>query len=90
MRHLWPELMKVDLFQSVPELKVPVFFIEGRHDHEVPSEIAARYFAALQAPAKELIWFENAAHMVNSEERDLFNKIVVEKVLPLALAGKPE
>ena len=83
MKLLWPQLLKVDLFQSVPEIKVPVFFMEGRHDHEVPSEIAARYFAALKAPAKELIWFENSAHMVNSEERDLFNKMLVEKVLPM-------
>jgi pimeloyl-ACP methyl ester carboxylesterase len=87
MKLLWPQLFKVDLFRSVPELKVPVFFIEGRHDHEVPTEIAARYFAALKAPAKELVWFENAAHMVNSEERDAFNKTLLEKVLPIALAG---
>jgi pimeloyl-ACP methyl ester carboxylesterase len=85
MRLLWPELMQVDLFRSVPELKVPVFFLEGRHDHEVPSDIAARYFAALKAPAKELVWFEHSAHMVNSEERDLFNKILVEKVRPVAV-----
>lgn len=90
MKLLWPELFKVDLFQSVPELKVPVFFLEGRHDHEVPSEIAAMYFAVLKAPAKELIWFENAAHMVNSEEPTLFCNIMVEKVRPIALAGKPE
>jgi pimeloyl-ACP methyl ester carboxylesterase len=90
MKLLWPELFKVDLFQSVPELKVPVFFLEGRHDHEVPAEIAARYFSMLKAPAKELIWFENAAHMVNSEEPELFCRILVEKVLPIARAGKPE
>ncbi|MFH2107430.1 MAG: alpha/beta hydrolase [Chrysiogenia bacterium] len=90
MQLLWPQLYKVDLFLSVPELKVPVFFLEGRHDREVPSEISARYFAALKAPAKELIWFENAAHMVNSEERELFCSILVEKVLPIALAGKQE
>ena len=89
MQFLWPQLMQVDLFRSVPELKVPVFFLEGRHDHEVPSEIAARYFAVLKAPAKELIWFENSAHMVNSEERDLFNAILVEKVLPIARSGNP-
>jgi pimeloyl-ACP methyl ester carboxylesterase len=44
----------------------------------------------LKAPYKELIWFENTAHMVNSEERDLFNSILVEKVRPLTRAGKPE
>lgn len=90
MKLLWPQLFKVDLFRSVPELKVPVFFMEGRHDHEVPSEISARYFAALKAPVKELVWFENSAHMVNSEERELFCNVLVEKVRPIVLAGKPE
>jgi pimeloyl-ACP methyl ester carboxylesterase len=85
IRHLWPQLLEVNLFASVPEMKVPVFFMEGRHDHEVPSDIAARYFAALRAPAKELVWFEQSAHMVNSEERDRFNKILMEKVLPFAV-----
>lgn len=83
MKLLWPELMKVDLFKSVPEFKVPVFFMEGRYDHEVPSEIAQRYFDHIKAPSKELIWFENSAHMPNTEEKELFNKIIIQKILPL-------
>ena len=84
MKLLWQELLQVDLFKMAPKIGVPVFFMVGRHDREVPSEIAARYFAVLKAPAKELIWFENSAHMINAEERDLFNKILVEKVRPIA------
>jgi pimeloyl-ACP methyl ester carboxylesterase len=84
MRLLWPELLQVDLFESVPEMKVPVFLMEGRHDHECPSEIAERYFSALRAPGKELIWFDRSAHLPNAEERDLFNKIMVEEILPIA------
>ena len=84
MRLLWPELLQVDLFESAPEIKVPVFLIEGRHDHECPSEIAERYFNALRAPTKELIWFDRSAHLPNAEEPDLFNKIMVAKVLPIA------
>jgi pimeloyl-ACP methyl ester carboxylesterase len=85
MRLLWPELLQVDLFESVPEIKVPVFVMAGKHDHESPSEIAERYFNALRAPAKELIWFNQSAHLPNAEERGLFNKIMVEKVLPIAV-----
>jgi pimeloyl-ACP methyl ester carboxylesterase len=81
---LWPELMQTDLFKTVLELKVPVFFMEGRYDREVPSTIAARYFDQLKAPSKELVWFENSAHMLNTEERDLFNEIMIQKVRPLA------
>lgn len=75
--------MKVNLFESVPELKIPTFIAAGRFDHEVPSEVAAKYFDALRAPAKELVWFERSAHMPQFEEPELFTRMMVEKVLPL-------
>ncbi len=78
---LTPELLKVNLFEQVPELKVPVWFMLGRHDYEVPSVLSVKYFDALQAPEKTLCWFENSSHMPNTEERELFNQILVEKVL---------
>jgi pimeloyl-ACP methyl ester carboxylesterase len=90
MRLLWPQLLDVDLFERVPEMRVPVFFIEGRYDRECPAEIAERYFDSIRAPFKELIWFDGSAHMPNAEEQDLFNKIMVEKVLPIAASTKTE
>jgi pimeloyl-ACP methyl ester carboxylesterase len=83
MRLLWPQLLNVDLFKSVPEMKIPVFFLEGRFDQEVPSELAEKYFDSINAPTKELVWFDQSAHMPNSEERDLLNAIMIEKVLPI-------
>jgi pimeloyl-ACP methyl ester carboxylesterase len=71
----------------VPELNVPVFFMEGRSDWESPYEVAERYFDAIKAPSKELIWFDRSAHLPNSEERDLFNQVMVAKVLPVACRG---
>ncbi len=82
MELLWPQLMTLDLAALVPEVKVPVFFAEGRFDHESPSEFAARYFEILRAPRKELVWFERSAHMVNAEQRDDFNRFMIEQVLP--------
>ncbi len=84
MRLLWPQLLEVDLFERVPEIRVPVFLMEGRFDYEVPSCIAEKYLNSLRAPFKELTWFEKSAHFPNSEERDLFNRTLVEKVLPIA------
>jgi pimeloyl-ACP methyl ester carboxylesterase len=83
MKLLWQELLTVDLFNSVTEFQIPVYFMEGRFDQESPSEIAERYFYVIKAPSKELIWFENSAHMVNSEEKDEFNRILVDRILPL-------
>ena len=79
---LSPELSRTDLFVRVPELEIPVYFCLGRHDHEVPSTLSAKYFDTLKAPGKQLIWFERSAHMPNTEESDAFNRFMIDAVLP--------
>lgn len=79
---LMPELWTLDLFAIVPAVQVPVYFCLGRHDYEVPSILSARYFEALEAPRKQLLWFESSAHLPNTEEKDKFNRFMVETVRP--------
>lgn len=67
------ELLGLDLPCSVPSIKVPVFFFLGRYDRHVDATVAASYFAALQAPVKRLIWFEDSAHNIPFEEPEMFN-----------------
>jgi pimeloyl-ACP methyl ester carboxylesterase len=65
LRRLWPELMKVDFFESVPRIEVPVFFLSGRYDYNAPAELTRAYFERLEAPlGKRMIWFEQSAHDV--------------------------
>lgn len=80
---MWDPLMQVNLMKDATDLKVPVYFALGRHDHQVPADLAAEYFAQLKAPAKHLVWFENSAHTPSAEEPELFNKMMIEQVLPL-------
>ena len=82
IRVMWPQILDIDLITQVPELKVPVYFLEGRHDYEAPTELAERYFEALKAPHKTLIWFERSAHFVNTEEADAFNRFFIDRLLP--------
>jgi len=44
--------------------------------------LSARYFEALRAPRKQLVWFEDSSHMPNTEERDKFNRFMIDTVLP--------
>lgn len=83
---LWPQLMTVNLFEQAPALDVPVYFLEGRYDQEVPSVLAEQYHRALVAPRKRLVWFERSAHFINVEEADAFNQFFVD-VLLADLAG---
>lgn len=81
MRVLWPQILELDLVRLAPELKVPVYFLEGRHDYETPSVLAERYLEVLQAPRKALVWFERSAHFVNAEEPEAFNRFFVDRLL---------
>lgn len=81
MRLLWPQILSIDLLAQAPELKVPVFFLLGRHDQEAPSTVAERYFEALVAPRKTLVWFERSAHFPNVEEPEAFHRFLVDHLL---------
>jgi pimeloyl-ACP methyl ester carboxylesterase len=89
MRLLWPQILSINLLEQAPELKVPVYFLEGRHDYEAPSVLAEQYFQALEAPRKTLVWFENSAHFVNTEEADAFNQFFVDRLLPETYRPEP-
>lgn len=87
LRTLWAEVSRLNLETAAPELKVPVFFFIGRHDHQVAAETSAAYFDKLIAPSKKLVWFEDSAHMPPFEEADKFNAMMVEWVAPVARAA---
>ena len=57
-------------------MKVPVYFILGKHDFNVPYTLAENYFKILDAPYKRLILFEHSAHLPPFEEPKRFNKIM--------------
>ena len=62
LQTLWPQVMEVNLMDSAARLEVPVFFLQGRHDYNTPSTLVEEYYELLDAPYKELIWFENSGH----------------------------
>ena len=88
--HLLPDLANLDLFERLPRLDVPVFLLQGRHDYVAPSSIAEQYYQALQAPkGKQLIWFEESAHMPQHEEPGKFREILL-RVRHYGEAGRAE
>jgi pimeloyl-ACP methyl ester carboxylesterase len=70
-----------NLFESTPSFDCPVYFFVGRNDFQTNSEITARYYRQLDAPKKELFWFERSAHSLPSTEPKLMQQIIIEKIL---------
>jgi pimeloyl-ACP methyl ester carboxylesterase len=72
-KYLWDQVMKTNLFISVPVQKIPVYILQGVADYETSYEIAKEYFESLNAPYKKFYTFENSAHSPIFEEPEKFN-----------------
>jgi len=74
---LLPELAGLDLARTLPRIGVPVVMVQGRHDQVAPAAAAQRYASSLQAPAKQLVWFEHSAHTPHLEEPGKFRDLLL-------------
>jgi pimeloyl-ACP methyl ester carboxylesterase len=72
---MWQEVAKTD-FTNVVEFSIPIYFCAGRKDYNTPSELTEKYFQMIQAPKKELIWFEHSGHCPPFEEHEKFNQFL--------------
>jgi proline iminopeptidase len=75
---LLPELARMDLASMLTRIEVPVVMVQGRHDQVAPIAAAQRYVDLLEAPSKQLVWFENSAHMPHLEEPAIFAKLLAQ------------
>jgi pimeloyl-ACP methyl ester carboxylesterase len=78
----------VDFRQQANQLEVPVYFLIGRHDVNAPTILAEQYYEVLDAPHKELIWFERSGHNPWVNESAAFVDVVVNKILPQTYTTK--
>jgi pimeloyl-ACP methyl ester carboxylesterase len=81
---LLPELTRLNLTALGYDYRVPIFFLEGRHDPYTPSSVAKSLFDKINAPDKHFVWFESSGHFPFTEEPAKFTDILVQQVLPLA------
>jgi pimeloyl-ACP methyl ester carboxylesterase len=82
---MWAQLEPVRLDRDNRRFAVPVFFLLGRLDKQVVATLAADYFEHIEAPHKELVWFEESGHFLPFEEPAKFNVTMTERVRPFAL-----
>lgn len=71
------EMNEKDSISCITELTVPVLLISGEDDMICPVQATQNWFDNLKAPHKEFIKIKNAAHMVNFEQPNEWNKLVI-------------
>jgi pimeloyl-ACP methyl ester carboxylesterase len=80
---LLPELAALDLTRALTRLNSPVVMVQGRRDQVAPASFAERYAELLEAPSKQLVWFEHSAHMPHLEEPERFRGLLAQVRLGL-------
>ncbi|MEM1150311.1 MAG: alpha/beta hydrolase [Pseudomonadota bacterium] len=62
LKALFPTFVRLDAEETYPVLEVPVYFFLGRNDRVVSPDPAVEYMTVLEAPEKDIVWFEGASH----------------------------
>ncbi|MBS6182192.1 alpha/beta hydrolase [[Clostridium] innocuum] len=70
--YVYPQLYDIDLRTDYSKNNVPIYFFLGRHDINAPISLVENYLNVLEAPHKEIIWFENSGHSPWINESDRF------------------
>lgn len=84
--HVYPQLYDIDLRKDYSKLDIPVYFFLGRHDINAPTSLVEEYVNTLDAPHKEIVWFEHSGHSPWINESDKF----AEQVLSCFLDNKTQ
>ena len=84
---MWPDYRSRDLRIEVPVMPVPMLLISGARDLNTPVELAAEWFAAVDAPrGKRHLVFEDAGHAPFLTEPDRFARVLRAFALPSGAA----
>ncbi|MFW9923721.1 MAG: alpha/beta fold hydrolase [Candidatus Thorarchaeota archaeon] len=84
LKTMWNEYChNINFIEDFTQWSIPVFFLAGRSDYNTPFELVERYYHTINAPYKELVWFEKSAHSPSFEEPEKFDQIMIEKILPI-------
>ncbi|PKL16524.1 MAG: alpha/beta hydrolase [Spirochaetae bacterium HGW-Spirochaetae-5] len=78
---MWADILAADMSVHTPEVKIPVYFIEGVYDYTCSYTEAKLYFEKLKAPVKGFYTFNHSAHSPHYEEPEVMLKIIREDIL---------
>jgi proline iminopeptidase len=84
---LYPQLYAVDLRERASQLEVPVYVLDGAAELRGRRDLALEWFERLDAPVKELVTYEGAAHATAFEQGDAVQRLLNEVIVP-ATYGK--
>ena len=72
LKAMWDEVGTTDFPATCTKFDAPIFILDGRLDMNTPSELVEDWFNMIEAPRKELFWFEKSGHNPLGDEPEAF------------------
>lgn len=83
LSRMWPTIVRYDFLRDLHTFEMPYYIFQGRRDENTPASLIQDYYDAIQAPDKDLVWFERSAHGPLGEEPEKFKRLLREKFLAI-------
>jgi pimeloyl-ACP methyl ester carboxylesterase len=80
---MWPEVGATNFPETCTRFQVPYFIFDGVHDQNTPACLVEDYFNQIEAPRKELIWFEESGHNPMADEPEKFKSLLRSRLLEI-------
>lgn len=80
---MWPAVGATDFPSTCTKFQVPYFVFDGVLDQNTPAALVQDYFDLIQAPKKELIWFEQSGHNPMTDEPERFKSLLRDRLQAL-------
>lgn len=84
LSRMWPTIVQYDFVTECNTFAMPYYIFQGRKDNNTPASLVQAFYDVIQAPDKDLVWFENSAHGPLGEEPEKFKALMREKFLTIA------
>jgi pimeloyl-ACP methyl ester carboxylesterase len=79
---LYPQLYDLDFRESATQLEVPVYVLDGLAELAGRRDVMLEWYDQLEAPIKQRVTYEGAAHSVAFEQADEVQRLLNETIVP--------
>ena len=76
LTYMWPSVAQCDFPRQCTRFAMPYYIFQGRLDNNTPSELVDDYYRQIEAPDKDLVWFEHSAHGPLTEEPQRYAQLL--------------
>lgn len=88
LTEMWDAVGATNFPETCTKFDVPYFVFDGVLDQNTPASLVQGWFDSIEAPQKELIWFEQSGHNPMGDEPEKFKTLLIDRLTAIAKKEK--